>query len=50
LKINVYLSAATLRPFVEITYMKQHQNHDDIVQILGKHFGPEGKAKSFNFY
>jgi hypothetical protein len=41
LNIDIYLSAATLRPYVNITYTKKHDNHDDITEILTQHFGKE---------
>lgn len=39
LNIDIFLSAGTLRPYVNITYSKMHENHDDLIGILGQHFG-----------
>jgi len=35
LNIDIFLSAGTLRPYVNITYSKMHENHDDLIGILG---------------
>lgn len=41
LNIDIFLSAGTLRPYVNITYSKMHENHDDLIGILGQHFGQQ---------
>lgn len=41
LNIDIFLSAGTLRPYVNITYSKIHENHDDLIGILGQHFGQQ---------
>lgn len=39
LSVDVFLSAATLRPYVSVQYEKKSEHADNVEQILKKHFG-----------
>ncbi|TNV83269.1 hypothetical protein FGO68_gene11080 [Halteria grandinella] len=41
LNIDIFLSAGSLRPYVNISYSRKHENHDDIIGTLETHFGKE---------
>lgn len=41
LNIDIFLSHATLRPFLSYSYSAKADNHDDIEVTLKKHFGEE---------
>ena len=41
LSIDIFLTPATLRPFINVNYSKQADNYDDIEGTLNKHFGED---------
>ncbi len=44
LSIDIFLSPATLQPYLSYNYSERFQNNDDIEETLKKHFGEEGKT------
>eukprot|EP00347_Sterkiella_histriomuscorum_P014339 403361250 len=46
LTIDIFLTPATLRPFLNVNFEKQAKNHDEIESTLSKHFGEDGLIKT----
>jgi hypothetical protein len=48
LSIELYLSASTLRPFLNYSYSKRAVNYDNIEETLRNHFGNDCNIQYFN--
>ncbi|CDW89701.1 mannose-1-phosphate guanylyltransferase [Stylonychia lemnae] len=46
LNIDIFLTPATLKPYLNINYSLEAKNHDDIQETLTKHFGEDCMIKS----
>lgn len=42
LTIDIFLTPSTLRPFLNINFSEINENHDNIEEVLSKHFGENG--------
>lgn len=49
LKVDIYLTWATLKAYLKVRYNKRSQKHDDVEEMLAKHFGENFTLDSQTF-